>query len=243
MTYDGSAAPAALLPLLRTSAERLHASAAALSDDEVRAPSLLPGWSRAHVLTHVARSADSRTRLLTAARTGADLAQYDDEAHREREIEEGAGRSAAELAADLRGALGGFLTAAAGHPEAAWEVPVRWLGGGMRPVRGAVGSLLREVEVHHTDLGRGHRPVDWPPFFVARELATTTAGLRERDDVPGMVLIADEDRVLRPVGDGRGPRVTGPAAALLGWLTGRADGHGLTPDPPGPLPDVPAWRS
>ncbi|GGR03726.1 maleylpyruvate isomerase [Streptomyces cinereoruber] len=243
MTYDGSVAPAALLPLLRTSVERLHASAAALTDDDVGAPSLLPGWTRAHVLTHIARSADSRTRLLTAARTGADLAQYDDEAQREREIEEGAGRPAAELAADLRGALGGFLTTAAEHPDTEWEVPVRRLGGGMRPVRGAVGSMLREVEVHHTDLGRGHRPADWPPFFIARELATTAAGLRERDDAPGMVLIADEDRVLRPVGGGRGPRVSGPATALLGWLTGRADGHGLTLDPPGPLPDVPAWRS
>ncbi|MFF5387698.1 maleylpyruvate isomerase family mycothiol-dependent enzyme [Streptomyces sp. NPDC013012] len=243
MTYDGSAGPAALLPLLRTSVERLHVSARALTDEDVRAPSLLPGWSRAHVLTHIARSADSRSRLLVAARTGAGLAQYDDEAQREREIEEGAGRRAAELAADLRGALGGFLTAAAAHPDAAWEVPVRWLGAGTRPVRRAVGSLLREVEVHHTDLRYGHRPADWPPFFVARELATTAAGLRERDDVPGMVLVADEDRVLRPVGDGRGPRVSGPAAALLGWLTGRAGGHGLILDPPGPLPDVPAWRS
>ncbi|MEU9099891.1 maleylpyruvate isomerase family mycothiol-dependent enzyme [Streptomyces sp. NPDC048361] len=242
MAYDESGAPTALLPLLRTSVDRLHASAATLTDDDVRAPSLLPGWTRAHVLTHIARSADSRTRLLTAARTGADLAQYADEAQREREIEEGAGRAAAELAADLRGALGGFLTAAAGHPDTAWEVPVRWLGGGMRPVRGAVGSLLREVEVHHTDLRCGHRPADWPPFFVARELAATAARLRESDDVPGMVLIADEDRVLWPVGDGRGPRVSGPAAALLGWLTGRADGHGLTVAPPGPLPDVPAWR-
>ncbi|MGA5198302.1 maleylpyruvate isomerase family mycothiol-dependent enzyme [Streptomyces exfoliatus] len=243
MTYDGSATPAALLPLLRTSVEQLHASAVALTDYDVRAPSLLPGWTRGHVLTHIARSADSRTRLLTAARTGADLAQYDNEAQREWEIEEGAGRPAAELAADLRGALGGFLTAAAEHPDAAWDVPVRWLGGGMRPVRRAVGSLLREVEVHHTDLGCGHRPANWPPFFVAHELATTAARLRERDDVPGMVLIADEDQVLRPVGDGRGPQVSGPAAALLGWLTGRADGHGLTLDPPGPLPDVPAWRN
>ncbi|MER5808278.1 maleylpyruvate isomerase N-terminal domain-containing protein [Streptomyces sp. NPDC002033] len=69
MSYDVSASPAALLPLLRTSVERLHGAVATLTDDDVRAPSLLPGWTRAHVLTHIARSADSRTRLLTAART------------------------------------------------------------------------------------------------------------------------------------------------------------------------------
>ncbi|MFK8910499.1 maleylpyruvate isomerase family mycothiol-dependent enzyme [Streptomyces sp. YS-3] len=243
MTYDGTEAPAALLPLLRTSVERLHASVATLTDDDVRAPSLLPGWTRAHVLTHIARSADSRTRLLTAARTGEDVPQYRDEAQREREIQEGSERPAAALAEDLRGALGGLLTAAGEHPADAWDVPVRWLGEGRRPVRGAVGSMLREVEVHHVDLAHGYRPADWPPFFVARELATTVAGLRNRDDFPGMVVSADEDRVVRPVGDGEGPRVSGPAAELLGWLTGRTDGRGLSVDPAGVLPKLPAWRS
>lgn len=158
MATDETPAPADLLPGLRTSVTSLLASAAALGDEDVRAPSLLPGWSRAHVLTHVARSADSRSRLLAAARTGADVPQYTDEAHREREIEEGAGRSAAALAEDLATALRRFLRAAAEHPEDGWDVPVRWLGGGMRPVRGAVASMLREVEVHHTDLRTGHRP-------------------------------------------------------------------------------------
>ncbi|MGW0903144.1 hypothetical protein [Streptomyces sp. NPDC002853] len=35
---------------------------------------------------------------------------------------------------------------------------MRWLGGGLRPVRGVVRSMLREVEVHHTDLATGHGP-------------------------------------------------------------------------------------
>ncbi len=243
MTYDETQSPTVLLPLLRTSVKRLLASAVALTDDDVRALSRLPGWSRAHVLTHIARSADSRTRLLTAARTGMDLPQYSDEAQREREIEEGAGRPAAVLAKDLETALHRFLRAADDHPEDTWNVPVRWLGGGLRPVRGTISSMLREVEVHHTDLATGHRPTDWPPYFVERELATTAEALRDRADAPAMVLLADEDQALRQVGDGRGPQVSGPAAELLGWLTGRADGTVLTVDPPGPLPTVPAWRS
>ncbi|MDQ0791778.1 maleylpyruvate isomerase family mycothiol-dependent enzyme [Streptomyces sp. B1I3] len=243
MTYDETQSPTALLPLLGTSVERLLASAITLSDDDVRAPSRLPGWSRAHVLTHVARSADSRTRLLTAARTGTDLPQYSDEAQRQREIEEGAGRPAAVLADDLENALHRFLRAAHDQPEDTWDVPVRWLGGGLRPVRGAIGSMLREVEVHHTDLGTGHRPTDWPPYFVMRELATTAEALSDRPDAPAVVLLADEDKALRQVGDGKGPQVSGPAAELLGWLTGRTDGTVLTVDPPVPLPAVPAWRS
>jgi maleylpyruvate isomerase len=243
MTHDETRSPTVLLPLLRTSVDRLLASAGDLDDDDVRAPSRLPGWSRAHVLTHIARSADSRTRLLTAARTGADLPQYRDEAQREREIEQGAGRPAAELADDLEAALHGFLKAADSQPEHTWDVPVRWLGGGLRPVRGTIRSMLREVEVHHTDLATGHRPADWPPCLVERELARTAETLNDRPDAPAMVLLADEDQVLREVGDGGGPRVSGPAAELLGWLTGRTDGTVLTVDPPGPLPTVPAWRS
>jgi maleylpyruvate isomerase len=243
MSYDETRSPTVLLPVLRTSVERLLASAAALDDDGVQAPSRLPGWSRAHVLTHIARSADSRTRLLTAARTGADLPQYRDEAQREREIEEGAGRPAAELAEDLQAALQRFLRAADGQPEHTWDVPVRWLGGGLRPVRGTIPSMLREVEVHHTDLATGHSPTDWPPCLVERELARTAEALNDRPGAPAMMLLADEDKVLRQVGDREGPRISGPAAELLGWLTGRTDGTVLTVDPPGPLPTVPAWRS
>ncbi|MBC2866887.1 maleylpyruvate isomerase family mycothiol-dependent enzyme [Streptomyces mexicanus] len=240
---EGHDSPAALLPLLRTSADRLLATAAKLSDEDVRAPSLLPGWSRAHVLTHLARSADSRHRLLVSARSEADLPQYADEGQREQEIEEGADRSAALLLDDLDSSLHRFLTAVGEHPDDAWEVPVRWLGGGLRPVRGAVGSMLREVEVHHTDLATGHGPANWPAFFVARELETTVRKLREDPGAPPMALCADEDRVLRVVGDGPGPRVSGPAAELLGWLTGRTDGRPLTVRPSGPLPTPPPWRN
>ncbi|MGW0535582.1 maleylpyruvate isomerase family mycothiol-dependent enzyme [Streptomyces sp. NPDC003032] len=241
--HEEEDSPAAHLPLLRTCVDRLLSTAAALSDGDVRAPSLLPGWTRAHVLTHLARSADSRTRLLTSARTGTDLPQYADDDQREREIEEGAGRSAGALLYDMDTALRRFLSAADDHPQNAWDVPVRWLGAGLRPVRGAVGSMLREVEVHHTDLATGHRPAHWPALFVARELETTTAKLRAEPNTPPMALRADEDQVLRVIGDGPGPRVNGPAAELLGWLTGRTDGHTLTVEPQGPLPVLPAWRS
>jgi maleylpyruvate isomerase len=240
---EGHDSPASILPLLHTSVDRLLATAAALSDEDVRMPSLLPGWTRAHVLTHLARSADSRHRLLVSARSEADLPQYADDDQREREIEEGAGRPAAVLLDDLDHSLRRFLTAAGEHPDDAWDVPVRWLGGGLRPVRGAVGSMLREVEVHHTDLATGHGPSHWPASFAARELEATVTKLRENPVAPPMTLRADEDPTPRAVGDRPGPRVTGPTAELLGWLTGRTDGSALTVRPPGPLPTPPPWRS
>jgi maleylpyruvate isomerase len=36
--------------------------------------------------------------------------------------------------------------------------------------------------------------------------------------------------------------VTGPVRLLLAWLTGRSSGEGLTTEPPGPLPALPAWK-
>ena len=46
-------------------------------------PSLLPGWSRGHVLTHLARNADGAVNLLTWARTGVETPQYVSQEQRE----------------------------------------------------------------------------------------------------------------------------------------------------------------
>nr|WP_254126579.1 maleylpyruvate isomerase N-terminal domain-containing protein [Amycolatopsis sp. CA-230715] len=43
---------------MHRAAERLPRSVRRLGDADVRAPSALPGWSRAHVLAHLARHAD-----------------------------------------------------------------------------------------------------------------------------------------------------------------------------------------
>jgi maleylpyruvate isomerase len=82
---------------ITTATRALLATAAKLDDDDVRAPSLLPGWTRGHVLTHVARNADGGTRLLTWARTGAESYEYPSLEARAAEIEDGAGRPATDL--------------------------------------------------------------------------------------------------------------------------------------------------
>ncbi|MFF8096956.1 hypothetical protein [Streptomyces sp. NPDC016675] len=66
---------------------------------------------------------------------------------------------------------------------------MRWLGAGRRPVRGAVSSMLREVEVHHhTDPATGHEPAHRPAPFVQRELATVAAALQGRSDAPALTV-------------------------------------------------------
>jgi len=62
-----------------------------LSDADVWAPSGLPGWSRGHVLAHVAGNADSLVTLLTWAATGVEHPQYPSREARDAAIEAGAG--------------------------------------------------------------------------------------------------------------------------------------------------------
>ena len=47
-----------------------------MGDDAFAKPSSLPDWTRAHVLTHVARNADAMVNLVTWARTGVPTPAY-----------------------------------------------------------------------------------------------------------------------------------------------------------------------
>ncbi|TDD69966.1 maleylpyruvate isomerase family mycothiol-dependent enzyme, partial [Actinomadura darangshiensis] len=117
-----------MIPLAEiTAATRdLLATAERLDDTAVRAPSLLPGWTRGHVLTHVARNADGGTRLLTWARTGVESQEYPSLEARAAEIEDGAGRPARALAEDVRDAAARFADAFERMPDEAWERTVQW---------------------------------------------------------------------------------------------------------------------
>src|SRR5688500_13026045 len=72
-----------------------------LDDIAMKRPSLLPGWSRGHVLTHLARNADALVNLLTWARTGVEHPMYTSRADRDADIEEGSCRMATLLREDL----------------------------------------------------------------------------------------------------------------------------------------------
>jgi maleylpyruvate isomerase len=201
------------------------------------APSALPGWSRAHVATHVARAADSRRRLLDAARAGHVGHQYESESHRAQEIEEGASRPAAAIRLDVDESLRRLLTAVAEHPADQWQAPGHWLGAGEHPVWRVVPSMRREAEYHHVDLAAGYGPAQWPADFVDEQLADVVASMTRRADAPAVTL-ALPGRTLR-VHNGGSVTVLGAPAEALAWLTGRGSGARLTSQPPGPLPPLP----
>jgi maleylpyruvate isomerase len=224
--------PASLRGRIDAATSRLTATAAGISDGQAREPSLLPGWSRGHVLTHLARNADGLCNLLIWARTGVETPQYPSQEARNAGIEAGAGRPAAELADDLRESAAAFAREAAGVPPQAWMVPVGVPG---HPAWFTLFRRLGEVEIHHVDLGAGYRPADWPAPFVADELERVTGQFAGRDDMPPCLLeLSDTGQrlVLGPPGAPGHVRegevtVCGPAGLMLAWLIGRDPGRAL----------------
>src|SRR6185437_8551533 len=86
---------------IEAATSRLLDTARTLSDADVLAPSGLPGWSRGHVLSHIARNADSLVNLLSWAATGVEIPQYPSREVRDADIEAGASRPIAEHLRDL----------------------------------------------------------------------------------------------------------------------------------------------
>ena len=166
--------------------DALGAALHGLREETARAPSLLPGWSIGHVLTHVARNADSVVRRLEGAARGELLDQYAGGLEQRRaDIEVGAGRPAAELVADVTATSAAVGRVMAELPEAAWDAPSRTSRGVVESSRDCVFGRWREVVVHHGDLGLGAVPL--PPALVEVWLARELPALAGRTD-PGQLL-------------------------------------------------------
>jgi maleylpyruvate isomerase len=148
--------------LLLQTAERL-------TDAQIREPSLRTGWTRGHVLTHLARGGDVLAGYLDSARTGLPSAGYGAPGAREAAIEAGAGRRATILTADVRNAADGWQAAVDAMPDEAWATVVP-LGDKPTPASAILISRLVEVELHHVDLDAGYLPSDWPTTFNELEL-------------------------------------------------------------------------
>ena len=151
--------------------QRLLDHARTIPEADLRVPSLLPGWTRAHVLSHVARGADAMRNLLAGARSGQDRPAYASARAREADIERGAARRATDLMADLADSAMALRAVVRQLPDEAWQVRVRVLDSAPFPAAGLLIRRLVEVELHHCDLGTSYSPADWPAAFASMDLA------------------------------------------------------------------------
>ena len=223
---------------LHEASQRLVRTVDDLPDDGYAAPSLLPGWSRAHVVAHLALNAEGLTTALRGITEGEPTPVYASSDARDADIGELAGADPATLRARLLGATKELMDAITAVPPDAWGTRLeRTPGGRSFPAASVVGMREREVEVHHADLGRDYSRADWSAEFCLRLIDAMTR--REAWSQPFTARAVDLGRSWR-CGDGTGPTVSGGAADLGWWLAGRGDGDGLTSDD-GVLPRIEAW--
>lgn len=174
-------APTDALDAVRDAEARMLAAIAPLDDAVVARPSRLPGWTVGHLLTHLARNADSQRRRTEGAVDGVVVDQYPGGAdERAAEIEAGAGRTAGATVADVQESTEKMLAAWQGVPESAWANVTRDLSGRERTLDELPARRWQEVELHLVDLGIGPTHRDWSDAFVEDRLPELRRGAAAR---------------------------------------------------------------
>jgi maleylpyruvate isomerase len=229
------------LPWAADGAAHLRGMMTRMGDDAFTKPSSLPDWTRAHLLTHVARNADALINLLTWARTGVETPAYASLEQREADIEAGAKRPAAEIRADLLASSDRLAAAVRKMPEEAWSAHVDFRG---RRILAA--DLLwlraREVWIHAVDLDAGASFADLPRPMLRELLTDAAASMGARPDFPRLRLAPSDESRTWSVGEGPDPlEVRGPVAELAAWLLGRSKGRDLRTAEGKRPPKLPSW--
>lgn len=227
---------------LSAASERLLATAASLSDAEWAAPSLCAGWTRAHVLAHLALNAEGLGGILRGLRDGVPRTMYVSEERRDGDIDDlVAAAGPAAILERLRAAVAGLdqvHDVATVLPEG--TMFERTPGGRQMSANNVPFLRLREVEIHHADLGAGYTASDWPPTTALAFLTHSTRQYAGPAGTGFHAVATDEPArwTFGTPADGAAT-VTGPVGPLAWWATGRDAGDavvsstGALPDPTG----------
>jgi maleylpyruvate isomerase len=224
---------------LEASAIELNRTVDALTADDLTGPSLLPGWTRAHVVAHVALNGLALANVLDAVGRGEPVAMYESDEQRDAEINEFAQAGPDALREGLLATTTAFADAVAAMEPDRWDGSFNRLPGGPAwPVVTIVPTRRREVEIHHADLGTAYTHQQWPDDFVVELLDVVCVD--RASEGPFQLRATDLGRDWQVGGEG-GPTVLGTGGELGWWLTGRSTGDALTTDG-GQLPPLGPWR-
>lgn len=220
---------------------RLTRTVDGLHGDDWGAPSLLPDWSRAHVVAHLALNGEALRDVLRGEVDHERVPMYESQERRDADIAELAAAEPAVLRERLLGTLTTFTEAVLAVPEETWERRFARVRGAEKtlPLRAIPVMRLRELEIHHADLGLGYSPDDWPQAFA--ELVVD--GMVKRLDPENGFRVAPLDSAHSWDVDGVGDDplvVTGPVRHVAWWLTGREPSPQVTSSR-GALPAIGGW--
>ena len=217
-----------------------------LSDGEFDEASLLPGWSRRHVIAHVSYNADGICQLLNWARSGVETPAYASAEARAREIEIGATFDPPTLRKLCEDSAARLDRQCRDLPEEAWRAQIR-VQGRVVPASTTLWRRTREVWLHAVDLNNGASFTHFPAELIDRLVADVVTAWRERqsaDDIPNFVLVPGDRDIPQAVGDPNAPDaivLRGAASALASWATGRGR-DGVSGSFPGAtVPVAPRW--
>ena len=174
-------------------------------------PSSLPGWSIGHVLTHIARNADSYVNLLEGK------PQYASVEVRNSDIASGAPRPWAEQVDDIRESCARLALElnARADDESSWSGTATLLSGASVPRTVLPLLRWREVEVHWVDLGCGHHLEHLDSHYLRSDLRLLEMLWRARRPIGMTPLHADILQI--------------PPHERLGWFLGRVEVDGVPP--------------
>jgi len=222
-----------------------------IDDADLREPTALAGWTRAHVVAHVAANAEALVNLATWARTGVESPMYASPEQRDADIETGALLPAARLREWFAASAAGLDRALGDLDGEHWIRLVRTAQGRTVPATEVPWMRTREVMVHAVDLAGGVGFDDLPTDFLVEVLHDAAAKRSRAGDGPAVVLVATDgaladspDGSVRSsawsvAGVGATTHVRGALAQLAAYVTGR--GHtGLTAGDD-PVPVLPRW--
>lgn len=218
--------------------QRLLATVDTLWDSDLTAESSLPGWSLGHLLTHIARNADALGNLLHWARTGVETPMYESKEQRSDDINIGALRPAGKILADVVDSAARLQAAAAELEAADWTYEVRTAQGRTIPAATVPWLRLREVAIHHVDLGASFH--DLPPDLVRALIRDVVNYTRSKRGWPSLRIKSIDTGEVSEIGSGPAVDITGSQADVLAWLIGRTAGQNLTCSSEA-LPALPAW--
>lgn len=225
---------------LARAGQRLVRTVDGMTEDDWRADSLLPWWTRAHVVAHLALNGEALTGVLRGVVEGEPVPMYESDERRDADIEELAAAHAEQLRERLLAAVGDFPEAVKSVPDDAWKGRFdRTPGGRSLPLDAIPLMRVREIEIHHVDLGTGYSVSEWPREFAE----TVVDGMVKRlDPDPGFVVAPDDASRTWTAGTvGEDPTVvSGPVADLAWWLTGRPPSDRVVCNR-GELPAIGAW--
>lgn len=191
--------------------------ARAMSDADLDQPSLLPGWTRKHVVAHLAANAEAIGNLVHWARTGVATPMYTSPEQRNEDIESGARQPADRLLTWYDESAQALADAMAELTEEQWQAPVRTAQGRDVPASETPWMRSREVMIHAVDLGTGVRFAHLPEDFLDELCADIRAKRGSLPDVHGPLhevaaYLAGRSYQVVTTADGS------PAAPLPPWL-------------------------